>query len=372
IAIDLPENPMHPNLLLNQTEIEEIKQKVEQYPWAQEAYRTLKANADAWAARSEIHVPETGGGFYHAADATAYQITEQHYSHADAARDMALMFQLTGDEKYVPNAKAILLDYADKYLTYEIHDKAERTGDQAEAGGRATPQGINEAAWVIPLAWAYDLLYDRFTPEEREAIETQVLRPAAEIIMDNNEGRHNHQTWYNAGVGVIGFVLGDKELVWYALDKDDSGFRYQMQKSVTEEGMWYEGSMHYQFYVLRALFPLMEAAYHAGIDLYQEPAYKGLFDFMLDYADPELRLPTLNDGRVVLLTDPDRATYYEVAYRRLGDPRYATVLRNSARTDLLALLYGVGELPAVEPPAWRSRYFEDSNLVTLRSDAGKK
>ena len=31
--------------------------------------------------------------------------------------------------------------------------------------------------------------------------------------MDNNEGRHNHQTWYNADVGVIGFVLNDKELM---------------------------------------------------------------------------------------------------------------------------------------------------------------
>ena len=372
IAIDLPEDRMHPNLLLNQTEIQEIKQKVEQYPWAREAYRKLKANADAWATRTEIAVPETGGGFYHAADATAYQITEEHYRHADAARDMGLMFQLTGDRKYVKNAKAILLDYADKYLTYEIHDKAERTGEQAEAGGRATPQGINEATWAISVAWAYDLLYDELTPQEREAIETRVLRPAAEIIMDNNEGRHNHQTWYNAGVGVIGFALGDKELVWYALDKDDSGFRYQMQKSITGEGMWYEGSMHYQFYVLRALFPLMEAAYHSGIDLYQEPAYKKLFDFMLEYADRDMRLPTINDGRVVVLTEPDRAPFYEVAYRRLGDPRYAAVLQAYPRTDLLALLYGVGDLPQSELPAWRSRYFEDSKLVALRSDAGDK
>ncbi|RME80070.1 MAG: hypothetical protein D6775_17020 [Caldilineae bacterium] len=373
IAIELPENPMHPNLLLNQAELEEIKKKVERYPWAREAYRVLKANADAWSARSEIAVPRTGGGFYHAVDATAYQITLEHYDHANAARDMALMFHLTGDERYVPNAKAILLDYADKYLTYEIHDKAGRTGAQAEAGGRATPQGINEATWVIPLAWAYDLLYDQFTPQEREAIETRLMRPAAEIIMDNNEGRHNHQTWYNAGVGVIGFLLGDEELVWYALDKDDSGFRYQMQKSITADGMWYEGSMHYQMYVLQALFPLMEAAYHAGIDLYrQEPAYKGLFDFMVDYADANLRLPTFNDGRVVVLSEPDRAMYYEVAYRRLGDDRYASVLRNSARTDLLALLYGVGELPSVTSPDRQSRYFEASGLVALRSDAGDK
>lgn len=372
IAIDLPEDRMHPNLLLNQAEIEEIQRKVGQYPWAKEAYRLLKNSADSWAARTEIAVPATGGGFYHAADAAAYQITEEHYRHADAARDMGLMFQLTGDAKYVKNAKAILLDYADKYLTYEIHDKEGRTGDQAEAGGRATPQGINEATWAISVAWAYDLLYNELNPTEREAIETRVLRPAAEIIMDNNEGRHNHQTWYNAGVGVIGFVLGDKELVWYALDKDDSGFRYQMQKSITPEGMWYEGSMHYQFYVLRALSPLMEAAYHSGIDLYQEPAYKKLFDFMLEYADADMRLPIINDGRVVVLSEPDRAPFYEVAYRRLGDPRYASVLRAYPRTDLLALLYGVGELPEAETSPWRSRYFEGSHLAVLRSDAGDK
>lgn len=364
---------MHPNLLLSQAEIAEIRRKVEQYPWAQEAYRLLKANADAWAARTEIAVPETGGGFYHAADATAYRITEAHYRHADAARDLGLMFQLTGDGRYVRNARAILLDYADKYLTYEIHDKEGRTGDRAEAGGRATPQGINEATWVISLAWAYDLLYNELAPAERAAIETRVLRPAAEIIMDNNEGRHNHQTWYNAGVGVIGFALDDPALIWYALDKPDSGLRFQMQASITPEGMWYEGSMHYQFYVLKALFPLLEAAYHAGIDLYQqEPAYKRLFDFMLDYADADLRLPTFNDGRVAVLSDPDRAPFYEVAYRRLGDPRYATVLRSYPRTDLLALLYGVAEVPQVAPLPWRSRYFQGANLAVLRSDAGQK
>ena len=355
---------MHPNLLLNLAEIEEIKRKVERYPWANEAYQIVKANADSWAS-SEISVPETGGGFYHAADPTDYAITERHYALADAARDLGLMFQFTGDVRYQAKAKEILLAYADSYLTYEIHDKAGRTGEQAEAGGRTTPQGINEATWAIPLAWAYDLIYHGLTLEQRDRIEGQILHPAAEIIMDNNEGRHNHQTWYNSGVGVLGILLNDKRLIGYALEKADSGHYFQMKHSITGDGMWYEGSMHYQFYVLRALFPLMEAAYHAGIDLYQDPAYKSLFDFMLDYADTAMQLPTINDGRLVHLPEPVRATYYELALRRFGDARYAPVLRASARTDLNALLYGVGELPA-----WRSRQFEQSDLVVLRAGAG--
>jgi hypothetical protein len=187
--------------------------------------------------------------------------------------------------------------------------------------------------------------------------------------MLNNEGRHNHQTWYNSGVGVIGFVLGDKEYVWYALLKDDSCLGYQLDKSITADGMWYEGSMHYQFYVLRAMQPLMEATHHAGFNVYENPQYKALFDFMVTYADPTLRLPTINDGRVVDLTDEDRATYYELAYARYGDPRYVPILVDSDRTGLNALFYGVPELGEAPDPAWQTQNYMASDLAVLRSGA---
>ena len=366
LSIDLPANSERPSLMLNSAEIAEIKTKIEQYPWAKSAYQSLQARADSLIDVA-ITVPETGGGFYHAQDDAAYAITERHYELADKARDLGLMYQFTGDASYMEKAKEILLAYADIYTSYEIIDKNGRTGDQASAGGRATVQGINEARWIIPLAWAYDLIYNEMSEAERTAIADGLLRPAADLIMLNNEGRHNHQTWYNAGVGVVGFALGDKEYIWYALLKDDSSLGYQLDKSVTSDGMWYEGSMHYQLYVLRALLPLMEATHHAGFNVYENPQYKALFDFMVTYAGPSLTMPTINDGRVVNLTDSDRATYYELAYRRLGDPTYVPILAQSARTDLNALLYGVGELGDSANPAWQTEHYRDSNLAVLRS-----
>ncbi len=204
----------------------------------------------------------------------------------------------------------------------------------------------------------------------RTRIEEGLLRPAADLIILNNEGRHNHQSWYNSGVGVLGFVLEDPEYIWYALLKDDSSLNYQLDKSVTTDGMWYEGSMHYQFYVLRALQPLMEATHHAGFNVYDNPQYKGLFDFMVTYADPELEMPTINDGRVVNLTESDRVTYYELAYRRLGDPRYVPIIEESRRTDLNALLYGVPELGEAVDAAWETELYSDSDLMVLRSGDG--
>lgn len=368
LAIDMPTDMVHPYLLLNSAEIADIQTKILQYDWAKEAYGYLKARADNWLDQT-ITVPETGGGFYHDDDDAAYAITERHYELADGARDLALMYQFTGDAAYAQKAKEIMLAYADTYLTYDIQDSDGRTGDQASAGGRATSQGINEARWAIPLAWAYDLLFNELSADEQTAIADGILHPVAQLLMLNNEGRHNHQTWYNAGVGVIGFALGDKEYVWYSLLKDDSSLGYQLDKSVTADGMWYEGSMHYQFYVLRALMPLMEATHRAGFNIYENPQYKALFDFMVTYADPTLQMPTINDGRVVDLTDSDRATYYELAYNRLRDPRYVPILAQSNRTDLNALLYGVGEIGDSAETAWQSQYYDDSDLAVLRSGA---
>ena len=134
--------------------------------------------------------------------------------------------------------------------------------------------------------------------------------------------------------------------------------------------MWYEGSMHYQLYVLRALLPLMEVTHHAGFNVYENPQYKALFDFMVTYADPNLEMPTLNDGRVVDLADSDRVTYYELAYARLNDPRYVPILAESDRLDLNALLYGVAELGESESPVWETQYYEDSDFMVLRSGEG--
>ncbi len=370
LAVELPAEINHPNLMLNEADLAEIKKKIEKYDWAKTAYQTVSANAFVWSTRT-IAVPKTGGGYYHAGGAD-YAITQTHYDHADAARDLALAFQISGERKYADKAKEILLAYTQTYLTYEIHDSNGRTGDRASAGGRATAQAINEAAWVIPLTWAYDLIYHMLTPDERERIETELLRPAADLIMSNNEGRHNHQTWYNAGVGVIGLALGEKEYVWYALYKPESGFYSQMKKSITPDGAWYEGAPHYQFYVMQAMWPLSEAAFHAGINLYQEPEFKALFDFPMRYADTTLRLPVINDGRVVYLDANDRSRYYEIALARFNDPRYVTALQASDRTSFEALAFGVSLQSLPQPVAWPwdSLNLERTGLAILRSGQG--
>src|SRR5690606_33808004 len=147
-----------------------------------------------------LEPPDEGGGFYHNVNSN-YEVTLQHFALSEAARDLALLGWLTEDPAYIDRAKHILLRYSEKYLTFEIHDKEGRTPPaQLDAPGRATAQGINEAQWIISLAWACDLVRHALLPEQFSALEHRLFRPAADLLLENDEGGHNHQAWYNAGI----------------------------------------------------------------------------------------------------------------------------------------------------------------------------
>lgn len=361
-----------PGLLVNKAELAEAKEKAKKYAWAGDAYQNLKLNADAWV-NQKIELPHTGGGFYHAVGETKYpyELTSKHYEFARAARSMALMYWLDGNEAYARKAQEIILGYKDKYLTYTMHDKDGNEGAKSGAGGRVTAQSINEAQWVIPLAWAYDLLYNKFSEAQRKEIENRIFHPVAQLLMRVNEGRHNHQAWYNSGVGVIGFLLKEKKYVLFALHKVDSGFYFQMDNSITTDGLWYEGSGHYHYYAMRCLKDLSDAAIHSGVNLFENEAYRSIYTFPIVYQDPSGELPTTGDGRVVNLYEDDRADLFESAYRLTRDPYIIPILKNSSRNSIDALLYGVADLPEINLPPLTSRLLASGQAV-LRSGQGNQ
>ena len=115
----------HPNLLLDRKEIEQIKLKVREHAWAARLLDRVRAKA------------EQDG----------------------AAVETALAYALTGEARYARSVRDRLVSEArDQMPRYEKLDvKAEREW------GRWS--------WWGATAWAYDLAYDAFTPEERAEVE---------------------------------------------------------------------------------------------------------------------------------------------------------------------------------------------------------
>ncbi len=293
-------------------------------------------------------------------------ISRRHDELATTARNLALAWHWTGEPRYGEQAAWILKSYAQRYAAFPLHDK---DGRNTRSGARVHAQTLDESVWLLPLSWAYDLIRDSpfLDAEERAWIEWEIFRNAVATIRRNDARESNWQSWHNAAIGAAGFALGDDEMVRVAID-GPSGFRFQMQRSITSEGFWYEGAWGYHFYALDPLIQLAEAAARNGIDLYaEEPALRRMFESPLKLTFPNGRLPAFNDSREVILYSYDRL--YEVAYKRYADPLLATVLGRNTR-GLNALLWGAAELPVAEPPAPQSAVFPESGYAVLRAPAG--
>lgn len=400
---DLPE---HPRLLFNQNGIEELKQRIKDHDWAKARWDGEKRNADN-ILKETIELPPRGGNWWHwyacpnhgAALRTGKQISKWEWEHicpvdnevfrgdpnlpnrdydgcvisgahgrlSQQVLNLGIVYQVTGDIQYAEKARDILMAYADRYMSYPLHTI---NGEEKIGGGRVGPQTLDESTWLIPICQGADLIWNTLKEEEKETIAQKMLIPAAkDVILPHRMGVHNIQCWKNSAVGLVGFLLGDNDLIKEAIDNPDRGYWTQMRKGVMPDGAWWEGAWGYHFYTLSALWGLTEAAHNCGINLYGDE-FKGMFDSPIKFAMPNLTLPAFNDSGEVALKG--RAGIYELAYARYKDPNYVTLLSTSQRRDDYALRFGVGELPSQTPTPWENVNYPGSGYGILARGEGEQ
>ncbi len=409
--------PQRPFVLLNTDELAALRADLAQPGWKANLYRAnrgfaimstgrgVRANADLWLKRS-IVIPARGGHFHNffCVDGDQLEIPKDqrfvlgpyrcpkcgrlysgekyegalrrlvHGWLSQAARDLALVGALEHKPAYSAKAAEILLKYAAAYPGPHTN---------ALAGGMIY-QSLDEAMWVIPLAQAYDLIYDDLAPAQRTTIEHFLRTVAQGLQRCGTNG--NWGSWHLSAVGVIGYAIEDQELVSWATDR----FKEQIRDQLGDDGLWPESVQTYHYFALLAFMDFAEAAWHAGTDLCHWEAKPGkslllMFVAPLRYAYPNLRLAAINDGWYQSFVPPD---CYELAYYRTRDPRFAWVLansyqrgalpagrvntdpRDSLRTGFYAFLFG-GPIPTkVTPPPDTSVNFPVLGICMLRSTNG--
>ena len=394
-AISTPEYAVifaeHPRLLFTKADLVDIRQRIEQQEGARRVYNSIKGNADAWLTR-EAQLPDRGGQWWHwysckedgatlrtKSDTehecpvcgkvyTGYPyddvvLDRKHNQLAEAIWDCGLVYQITGEKQYAEAGKRILLAYAETYLSYPLHNIH---GDAKVGGGRVGPQTLDESTWLIKMAQGADMIWETLADTEVQQVSEGLFRPAAvEVIQKHRMGIHNIQCWKNSAVGLTGFLLGDTDLVWDAIESDH-GYRKQMEHGVRPGGPWFEGAWGYHFYTLNALWNLTEAAHHNRIDLYG-PELRSMFDAPIDFAMPNLHLPAFNDSGEV---DVSRSgALYEIAHTRYGDAKYRAAL--SSRSSKQAMLYGVEFADALVQDAQHSRNYEEAGYAILTQGEGR-
>jgi oligo-alginate lyase len=390
VPIKLPEGP-HPCVYVTQEEVAQIRAKAETLDWAKALRaKTLKA-ADAFLG-DKLDIPKEGaqwshwytckkdGGRLKAKSPTEHvcsvcgevysgwpydqvHINHRHSHFLGGINTLGLAYLLDPKPEYAAKARDVLLAYAAFYEDLEIHNVH---GKKARPGARLFAQTLDEAVRLCGICQGYDMVYDApcFSAEDHDTIANHFIRPMVDTIRTHPAGISNWQSWHNAGVACAGFVLRDQEYVDWAINDPDNGFLMQMRKSVLPSGMWYEGAPSYHWYALSSHLYLLETATRAGMDLYGIPIVRKMFEAPVRQLFPDLTFPAIQDSGRSSITGA--RSYYEVAYRRYGDPNYLGLLQ--PRDSVQALLWGADTVPEEAPPALKLATSNDASegLAILR------
>ncbi len=362
--------PSHPRLALSADELDALRKN----PDTENKRKDIISKADKMLAEI-LFVPKTEGQwiFYYACpkDGTrlepesaethvcpkckvkytdkrivAAYVTIQYGKLENQMQDLATAFAVTGDDKYAAPIKDAFLELAKLYPTLQRHDRWGRTGILAVVGGRRYSQHLDEAYSAIRLAKTYDLCAASgiFSPDDRTRIEQDFLGATVREIQRYElfVGRkNNHQTWFNAAYANVGVAIGDEKLVNDSL-YGSGGLLWQLDNSVTSDGIWYEGTMSYHFYALMAITEQLKALRHVGIDLSGNQRLKSLWSGPLSLVFPDGSIPPIHDGDPFVLTQ--RKDIYAFAGEYFKDSLFANFAEGKSSEKELASqdLSGIG------------------------------
>lgn len=316
--------------------------------------------------RAGVDVPvpkDPGGGFTH----------EQHKRNYRTIFEGGQLYRLTGDVRYRDHVRDLLLAYADLYPKLGPHPAAAN-----QVPGRLFWQSLNDSVFLVNAVQGYAQIRDGLTPSERQRIDDGAIRPMAKFLSDGSPeviGRiHNHATWACAGVGLAGYLLGDRDLVDKALlglDKSGkTGFLRQLDLLFSPDGYYAEGP-YYQRYALQP-FVVFAAAIAAN-----NPDRK-IFDYRNGIVLKAVRtaIDVTHDGYFIPINDamPDKSLRTEelyhavaIAYAATKDPSFLSIADWQGHT----VLTPEGQALAADLAAGKARPWTFASRLLLDGPEGK-
>ena len=277
----------HPRLIMTKEGVEEIRKTLGQVPLFDSSVEITQQEVDVEIAIGiDTPIPtDYSGGYTH----------ERHKKNFVIAQKAGALYQILRDDKYAEYVRDMLFQYEAMYKDLPVHPKT-----RSYARGKLFWQCLNDSNWLLYMAQAYDSIHTFLSEEERQTLNHNLFRPFADFISIGNpqfyNRIHNHSTWGNAAVGMIGLVMDDQELIDRALYgieddglevglKDDdggfikvegqkTGFLANLEHPFSPDGYYTEGP-YYQRY---AMYPFL------------------IFALAMDNVKPELGVFQHKDG----------------------------------------------------------------------------
>lgn len=370
----------HPSLILTKAGVSKIKAHLGKVPLFDATLASVKKEVDAEIA-SGIHVPipkDFSGGYTH----------ERHKRNFLVLQKAGVLFQILDDEKYAVYVRDVLFAYAKLYPNLPIHPQ-----ERSYARGKIFWQCLNDSNWLVYTSQAYDCIYDWLKKEERDMLENDLFRPYAHFLSEGNpqffNRIHNHSTWGNVAVGMIGLVMDDAKLLntaLYGLKTDNlkegmkdndggfikvegqkAGFLANLDEPFSPDGYYTEGP-YYQRYAMYPFLIFAQALHHVkpelGIFEYKDGVLLKAVDALLNLSDADGEFFPLNDAQKGMsYYARELVTAVDIAYHFGGNaPELLSIAQKQDRVVLddtgLSIALGIKEGKA-EPFAKKSIELRD-------------
>ncbi|MDV7138205.1 alginate lyase family protein [Maribacter sp. TH_r10] len=302
----------HPNLILTKAGVEKIRAELGSIPIFDATLEQVKEEVDAEIALGiDTPIPKDySGGYTHV----------RHKRNMVVMQKAGVLYQILDDEKYAKYVKDMLMQYEGMYRTLPLHPKT-----RSYARGKLFWQCLNDSNWLVYVSQAYDCIYNYLSKAERKKLEKNLFRPFADHISVDSpqfyQRVHNHSTWGNAAVGMIGLVMNDKELIDRALygikgvnldktAKDDdggflnkdgkAGFLANIEEPFSPDGYYNEGP-YYQRYAMYPFLIFAEGLHNVKPELkifeYKDGVLLKSINALLNLSDADGDFFPLNDGQ---------------------------------------------------------------------------
>ncbi len=278
----------HPNLLLTKAGVENIRSQLGNVPLFDASLQRARELVDAEIALGiDTPVPKDfSGGYTH----------KRHKRNYVAAHKAGVLFQILQDEAYAEYVRDMLFQYEAMYQDLPLHPQ-----ERSYARGKLFWQCLNESVWLLYMSQAYDAIYEWLSVEERETLEQNLFRPFADFISIENpqfyNRVHNHSTWGNAAVGMIGLVMNDDELIQRALygAKDIEPVDYNLKDN---DGGFIRIEDHAPGFLSNLEAPFSPDGYYTEGPYYQRYAMYPflIFALAMDNARPDMQVMEYKDG----------------------------------------------------------------------------
>ena len=302
-----------PGLIMSKSGIEQIRSQLGSVPLFDASLQKVKAEVDA-EIELGIHTPvpkDFSGGYTH----------QRHKQNWFVLQKAGALFQILQDERYAIYIRDMLFQYEAMYKDLPLHPQT-----RSYARGKLFWQCLNDSNWLLYVSQAYDAIYDWLSQEQRQQLEQNLFRPFADFISVENpqffNRIHNHSTWGNAAVGMIGLVMNDEELVQRALygieddgldiggkDNDGgfikvegqkAGFLANLNEPFSPEGYYTEGP-YYQRYAMYPFLVFAQALHNVKPELkifeYKEGVLLNAATALLNLSDADGEFFPINDAQ---------------------------------------------------------------------------